>query len=377
METSKLFEHPITRSGLISLSDQIHDILCEEIYAGRWKVGEKLPSMVTIAEQCGVSRMPVQQAIDRLGKEGYLLQKKRSGVFLASKMPEGREPVGTIGLILRSDPQDEKEVEFLAYEQLLVHRFIKKAEQLNYQTKVVYVGANQKLNELNQKGGTFGDEVVGILSFITFPRATERTLAADRIPLVFWCEPDHRCAPCISGDYEAAFYRLTLRVVREGHRQIAIIPCPGLKPYVRNCYLRGYRRALSDSGLEPKESLMDKACAVSRRDTAGLLTLLNEIPDETALVCMSLARVEQVINGLTVSGRRIPEDISVVGSNPPEEGLFNGQHLSGVRFSAEDEIDTCIQLLREQMIYRNWKIDTLMITPYMVEGDTLAPPPEK
>ena len=60
MEISKLFEHPITRSSQISLADQSHDILCEEIHAGRWKVGEKLPSMMVIANQCGVSRMPVE-----------------------------------------------------------------------------------------------------------------------------------------------------------------------------------------------------------------------------------------------------------------------------------------------------------------------------
>ncbi len=60
MEISKLFEHPITRSNQISLTDQIHDILCEEIHAGRWRAGEKLPSMAVIANQCGVSRMPVE-----------------------------------------------------------------------------------------------------------------------------------------------------------------------------------------------------------------------------------------------------------------------------------------------------------------------------
>jgi len=375
MDISKLFEHPITRSSQISLADQIHDIICDEIYAGRWDVGEKLPSMLVIAKQCGVSSMPVKQAIDRLGKEGYLRQEKRSGVFLASKMPEGREPLGTIGLILLSDPQNEKEMEFLAYEQLLLHRFIKKSEQLNYQTKVVYVGPNQNWDELNRKGGIFGNDVVGVISLFPFHRKQKQTLTADQIPMVFWCEPDHRCGPCVISDYEAAFYTLTLHAIQKGRRRIAIVPCPLLTPYVHDCYLRGYHRAVSDcEGVESREDLLERAATISLRDTAGLLPLLQEIPNETTLICMSLLRSEQVINGLTASGRRIPENIGVIGTNPPEKGFPNGQYLTGIRFSPEDEIDMCMHLLREQMVYRKWKVSTLMITPYMAEGDTLEPP---
>jgi len=109
MKISTLFGHPISRSIQISLADQIHDILCEEIHAGRWRAGEKLPSMMEIAKQCGVSRMPVQNAIEQLGKEGYVRQENRSGIFVASQMPEGREPLGTIGVVVLADPQTDRE----------------------------------------------------------------------------------------------------------------------------------------------------------------------------------------------------------------------------------------------------------------------------
>ena len=42
MKISKLFEHPVTRSSQISLADQIHDILCEEIHNGRWQVDAQM-----------------------------------------------------------------------------------------------------------------------------------------------------------------------------------------------------------------------------------------------------------------------------------------------------------------------------------------------
>ncbi|MEN8254417.1 MAG: GntR family transcriptional regulator [Verrucomicrobiota bacterium] len=370
MDTSKLFDHPITRSSQISLADQIRDILCEEIHAGRWEIDEKLPSMMTIANHCGVSRMPVQQAIERLGEEGYVRGENRSGVFLSSMMPEGRIPLGTIGIALLSDPQNEKEMEFLAYEQLLLHRFIKKAEQQNYQTKVVYIAANQDWGELNQEDGIFGDEVKGIISLVPFPREAEGELAEDRIPLVFWCEPDHRCAPCITSDYEAAFYRLTVRAIREGGKsRIAILPCPILTPYVHDCFLRGYRKAVADCSVESLK--IDRGGDIGLRDTSGILKLLEEIPVDTTIACMSLHRAEQVVGALAAAGRRVPEDIGVVGTNPPDEGMSNGQKLTGVGFSWDREIDMVIKLLREQMIHRRWNTSTLMITPYIANGDTL------
>lgn len=331
---------------------------------------------MTMADQCRVSRMPVQQAIERLGEQGYVRQENRSGVYLASLMPEGREPLGTIGIVLLSDPKNEREMEFLAYEQLLVHRFIRQAEQRNYQTKVIYTNSKENWNELPRRSSRFGDEVRGIISLIPFPRAEAEVLAGDCLPLVFWCELDHRCSPCITSDYEAAFYRLTRRTLQEGHRRIAIVPCPILTPYVRECFLRGYRRALADAGHPPLDSLIASAEKIGLRDTAGLLPLLAAQHEATAFLCMSLHRAEQVISALMIAGRRVPDDVSVLGTNPPPQPLSTGHQLTGVGFSSENEIELCIEMLREQMLDKKWRCSTLMVAPFLVEGGTLAPPKE-
>jgi DNA-binding LacI/PurR family transcriptional regulator len=330
--------------------------------------------MMTLADQCGVSRMPVQQAIERLGEEGYVRQENRSGVYLASMMPEGREPLGTIGIVLLSDPRDEREMEFLAYEQVLVHRFIRQAEQRNYQTKVIYTNSTDNWGELTRRSTRFGDAVKGIISLIPFPRAEAEVLSGECLPLVFWCEPDHRCSPCVTSDYEAAFYRLTARTLQEGHRRIAIVPCPILTPYVHECFLRGYRRALADAGLPPVDDLITSAEKISLRDTAGLLPLVTAHQRTTAFVCMSLHRAEQVISTLTIADRRVPDDASVLGTNPPSQPLPTGHKLTGVGFSSDNEIELCIEMLREQMLNKKWRCSTLMVAPFLVEGDTVAPP---
>ncbi|VGO13655.1 hypothetical protein PDESU_02212 [Pontiella desulfatans] len=376
MKITRLFGHPVTReSGHLLLADQIYDILREEIHAGRWRIDEKMPSMMTLASECEVSRMPVQQAIERLGAEGYLRQENRSGVYLASMAPEGRTPIGTIGILLLADSENERELDFLAFEQKLVHAFMKQAEAVNYQTKVVYVSAKDNHEDLNKAGYLFDEKVKGIISLFPFHRPLQSTLDPDRIPLVFWCEPDHRCAPCIASDYEAAFYHLTNETIAEGHKHISLVPCPILTPYVKECYIRGYRAAIREAGLEPHENLLDTLSETSLRDTAGLTKALDKTNGTTCFLSMSLGRSEQLISALQLLKRDVPEKISVVSANPTSDyPMPNGKMLSGIGFSPEHEIGLCIQFLRRQMIDRRWKLSTMLAAPFFVEGETLSAP---
>jgi DNA-binding LacI/PurR family transcriptional regulator len=376
MKITRLFGHPVTReSGHLPLADQIYDILREEIHAGRWRIDEKMPSMMTLASECEVSRMPVQQAIERLGAEGYLRQENRSGVYLASMAPEGRTPIGTIGILLLADSENERELDFLAFEQKLVHAFMKQAEAVNYQTKVVYVSAKDNHEDLNKAGYLFDEKVKGIISLFPFHRPLQSTLDPDRIPLVFWCEPDHRCAPCIASDYEAAFYHLTNEAIAEGHKHISLVPCPILTPYVKECYIRGYRAAIREAGLEPHENLLDTLSETSLRDTAGLTKALDKTNGTTCFLSMSLGRSEQLISALQLLKRDVPEKISVVSANPTSDyPMPNGKMLSGIGFSPEHEIGLCIQFLRRQMIDRRWKLSTMLAAPFFVEGETLSAP---
>jgi DNA-binding LacI/PurR family transcriptional regulator len=379
MNVTRLFGHPVMRgSGHLPLADQIYDILREEIHAGRWKIGEKMPSMMTIAGECKASRMPVQQAIERLGAEGYVRQENRSGVYLNCMSPEGRAPVGTIGILLLADSENERELDFLAWEQRLVHLFMKQAEAANYQTKVVYVSGKDKHEDLNKAGVLFDENIKGIVSLFPFYRPLKSTLDPDRIPLVFWCEPDHRCGPCIASDYESALYHLTKKVISKGHRNIAPVPCPILTPYVHDCYVHGYRSAMHEAGLAPDESLITALDEISLRDTAGLTRILKKTTKPTCYVSMSLARSEQIISALQLLNISVPEELSVVSPNPPSgQPMANGKKLSGIGFSPEHEIDLSIQFLRRQMIDRKWQLSTMLAAPFFVDGETLAAPQTK
>jgi GntR family transcriptional regulator len=65
----------------------IYDDLASRISAGDLGPQEKLPSEWELAEQFGVSRMTVRQALDRLADEHMLVRRRGAGTFVA---PQGK-----------------------------------------------------------------------------------------------------------------------------------------------------------------------------------------------------------------------------------------------------------------------------------------------
>lgn len=62
---------------------QIAEHLREKIAAGEYSVGSQIPTENELAQQLGVSRPTVRQALDLLAREGRLVRVKGSGTFVA------------------------------------------------------------------------------------------------------------------------------------------------------------------------------------------------------------------------------------------------------------------------------------------------------
>ena len=74
--------HTVHRGSFVPLHRQIHDLVCEEIVAGRLAAGTRLPSEGDLAERWGVSLAPVRQALVELAAEGYLDRGRGRGTFV-------------------------------------------------------------------------------------------------------------------------------------------------------------------------------------------------------------------------------------------------------------------------------------------------------
>lgn len=64
---------------------KIHNEIRQNIESGKWAVGDRIPAERELAEQFGVSRMTLRQAIQTLVDEGLLERHIGSGTFVARK----------------------------------------------------------------------------------------------------------------------------------------------------------------------------------------------------------------------------------------------------------------------------------------------------
>ena len=86
-----------TNRGLLSTREQITDQLREAVFAGKLIPGERVSEMA-LAEQFGVSRGPIREALSQLTTEGLFIAKQNCGVTVAHPAPE---PIRDLILPLR------------------------------------------------------------------------------------------------------------------------------------------------------------------------------------------------------------------------------------------------------------------------------------
>ncbi len=79
-----MMETTIHRDSSVPLYTQIAEALRLQIQYEKLKAGENFPSERELAEQYGVSRMTVRQAVQRLRKEGLIYYERGVGTFVTS-----------------------------------------------------------------------------------------------------------------------------------------------------------------------------------------------------------------------------------------------------------------------------------------------------
>lgn len=70
--------------NVLTLQEQLYEILNEQIKKGQLKAGEKIPSEKELGEKYNISRVTVRKSLERLSNENLLVKKKGKGTFVNS-----------------------------------------------------------------------------------------------------------------------------------------------------------------------------------------------------------------------------------------------------------------------------------------------------
>jgi len=80
---------PLRRLNVTKLSDQIVGQLETMIVEGSFKPGDRLPPERTLAEQLGVSRPSLREAIQKLAARGMLVSRQGGGTYVTDQLDSG------------------------------------------------------------------------------------------------------------------------------------------------------------------------------------------------------------------------------------------------------------------------------------------------
>lgn len=116
----------------------------------------------------------------------------------------------------------------------------------------------------------------------------------------------------VETDDLAASAVATQHLLGLGHRRIAFFTGPPGAPWAQERY-DGYRRALRDANIEVEDHLIFQAGATIEDGEKAALQMLQESPSATALQAANDLIAIGAANIFLRQGRKIPDDISIVG----------------------------------------------------------------
>lgn len=158
-------------------------------------------------------------------------------------------------------------------------------------------------------------------------------------------------------DDEAEMRRAVEYLIGLGHRRIGCIYSNHedlVTPNLRRFW--GYRRALLENGMEYDPGLVSPAADIFGSGYEfgfnRMKNLMEKNPDMTAVVAMADVMAIGAAKAVLMSGRRIPEDISVIGFDGIEEAEYYSPALDTVAqpaaLMAQHAVEALETMMREQ-----------------------------
>ncbi|WP_299166283.1 LacI family DNA-binding transcriptional regulator [uncultured Arthrobacter sp.] len=166
-----------------------------------------------------------------------------------------------------------------------------------------------------------------------------RQLLGPNIPVISVAISDRSGSPSVSIDDERAAYDATRHLLSLGHQRIGLLAGDPTSIYVAHPRQRGFERAMNEAGRKP---VVAHGTFFYDSGAAGLDDLLRQEPNLTAVFAVSDEMAAAVVNELQERGRRVPDDVSVLGFDNTSTSQHVHPPLSTVAQPLEDMGKTAV-----------------------------------
>ncbi|WP_432137003.1 MULTISPECIES: LacI family DNA-binding transcriptional regulator [unclassified Streptomyces] len=137
-------------------------------------------------------------------------------------------------------------------------------------------------------------------------------------------------------------------LVRRGRTRIATITGPP-DMHVARCRLRGYREGLALAGLADGPSRVAEGDFTEDSGRRAMAELIDRHPDIDGVVAASDTTAAGALHALRAAGRRVPEDVAVIGFDDFPLAQRTEPRLTTVRQPLEEIGRAMVRLLLEEL----------------------------
>lgn len=295
----------INRKNPKSLYLQVYEYLKNKIEERKYKTGEILPSEYRMAEDFGVSRITMRQALAKLQKENYITRKRSYGTEVVYSPQTKRDEKAIAVLVVDITRPFFSEI---------VRGIQAVLDQKGYKLLLCDTkNINEKEKEYIAK---YKNLVAG---FIIAPATGNQNhtyygqLLSEKIPFVFIDRYlSEFNVPAVVSNNVKGGYLATRHLLELAHRKIAVLSEPEATSLLER--IEGYKKALIEYGLVPEEKLI--FTGKERGFENGYILsqeMVKTYPDVTAVFCLNDDIAWGCLKGLYEVGIKVPEEFSVVG----------------------------------------------------------------
>lgn len=208
-----------------------------------------------------------------------------------------------------------------------------------------------------------------------------RSLIQYGMELVFFDQTVDMDCNKIIFNYEKGGYMATEHLIGLGHRRIAFMGLP-LTRQSRKSLFDGYKACLTkynigfDSNLIKILDASSPATSLSVQDHAELLIEEVMANDDlpTAIFCLNDLLALWIMRGLEKRGVKVPGDISVMGFDNIDMGMFVNPKLSTIDQCAYEMGAMAAEMLVSSFKDNTRQCVTIFMEPKLIARETTAPP---
>jgi DNA-binding LacI/PurR family transcriptional regulator len=193
----------------------------------------------------------------------------------------------------------------------------------------------------------------------------------DDIPLVTIDGDPRRPSGLVTVDQEAGALAATKYLLEAGHRTVWHVSGPG-DWFDSQGRVTGWLRALNEAGAEIPP-VMPADWFASSGYRAG--QILSRMTDVTAVFAANDHLALGILRALHERGKRVPDDVSVIGFDDVPEAAYFIPPLTTVRPDWDGVAAATIDVLLGQVRTGRRIPERRIITPVLVERSSVAPPP--